>query len=98
MSAEINAIPTTIQAPTRATNSPGLSLVAFLCAAFWSRLVGFAAGIPDGLPRKDRRARDKLYVRGLLTDGGASELLADSSGNEPGEGLRYGYVACQRLR
>jgi SRSO17 transposase len=33
------------------------------------RLVEFAAGMLDGLPRSDQRAKGELYVRGLLTDG-----------------------------
>lgn len=33
------------------------------------RLVGFTAGMLDGLPRSDQRANGELYVRGLLTDG-----------------------------
>jgi SRSO17 transposase len=33
------------------------------------RLLGFAAEMLGGLPRKDQRAAGELYVRGLLTDG-----------------------------
>src|SRR5512142_2812792 len=33
------------------------------------RLLGFAAEMLGGLPRKDQRAKGELYVRGLLTDG-----------------------------
>lgn len=33
------------------------------------RLVEFAAGMLDGLPRSDQRVKGELYVRGLLTDG-----------------------------
>jgi SRSO17 transposase len=33
------------------------------------RLLGFAAGMLGGLPRKDQRAAGELYVRGLLMDG-----------------------------
>jgi SRSO17 transposase len=33
------------------------------------RLLGFAAEMLGGLPRKDQRAAGELYVRGLLTGG-----------------------------
>jgi SRSO17 transposase len=38
-------------------------------AAVRPRLLGFAAEMLGGLPRKDQRAAGELYVRGLLTDG-----------------------------
>ena len=38
-------------------------------AAVRPRLLGFAAEMFGGLPRKDQRAAGELYVRGLLTDG-----------------------------
>src|SRR5512142_1252089 len=38
-------------------------------AAVRPRLLGFAAEMLGGLPRKDQRAGGELYVRGLLTDG-----------------------------
>jgi SRSO17 transposase len=38
-------------------------------AAVRPRLLGFAAEMLGGLPRKDQRAAGELYVRGLLADG-----------------------------
>jgi SRSO17 transposase len=39
------------------------------------RLLGFAAEMLGGLPRKDQRAAGELYVRGLLTDGQRKSMV-----------------------
>jgi SRSO17 transposase len=38
------------------------------------RLVEFTAGMLDGLPRSDQRAKGELYARGLLTDGARKSM------------------------